>query len=99
MKGVEAEVAQKAIAAASVSAEEMNAPVSEKAPAWQKPQPASAKTEASDPVQLAAQFIRGLKTRKNLIAAKERVEINPDFSVENKKWLNNLISNQLKKVQ
>lgn len=56
------------------------------------------KTEKSDPVILAEEFIAGARSDKSLKTAAEKIKNSPDFSEENRKYLLGLVTKKLKEL-
>ena len=92
MKGVDEKVTTNALAAVSVSAEEMSDA---------KPSPISSistqKTDASDPVRIAESFIKTATSPAQLLAAKKKITESDNFNDSNKRFLVNLIDKRLKR--
>ena len=58
-----------------------------------------AKTEKSNPVELAKNFILAAKSKESLTMAELRVKANMDFSEENKRYLFTLIKGRMAKLK
>ncbi len=87
------EIAEKALVAGGPSAEEMGNEKSKRdAPVL------PGKSEKSDPVKIAANFINNANSLSSLIAAEKRIKENSEFTENNKKYLLNLVTSRKKKI-
>jgi len=96
LRDVDPEVASQAAQATSISAEEM---VSEKISSPIIHGVSVARTEKSNPVELAKNFILAAKSKESLVMAESRIKVNADFSEENKKYLLALIKGRMVKLK